>query len=63
MRAVWVSALPASVKVAGGRLTASPSTAFWLLPALTVGATLLTVTVKLSLSLSPSSSVTVTVTV
>ena len=63
MVAVWVSALPGSVKVAGARLTVWPSLAFWLLPALTVGPTLTTVTCRLSLLLRPLLSVTTNVAV
>src|SRR5438552_5642376 len=61
--AVWVSAVPLSLNVAGARLRRLPSSTVRSIPAFTVGATLLTVTVSVSLLEAPSSSVTVTLTV
>ena len=58
--AVWVSALPLSVKVAGSRLIDVPSLVVWLVPAETTGAALLTVTISVSQLSAPSSSVTQT---
>ncbi len=58
MVAVCVSAVPASVNVAGGRLTVSPASTWRLGPASTTGARLSTVTVAVSVSVDPSSSVT-----
>ena len=58
---------PGSEKMAGARLTTSPTKTAWSGPASTVGATLLTVTVKLSepgrLPAGPATRSTVTVTV
>src|SRR5439155_1012864 len=48
--AVWVSAVPLSLNVAGARLRRLPSSTVRSIPAFTVGATLLTVTVYVPLS-------------
>ena len=59
--AVWVSAVPASVKLAA-RLTVAPSLAFWSAPASVTGLTLVTPIVAVSVSEPVSSSVTTSVT-